>query len=230
MSVYRRRLLGGCVASGAAILIAVAIVGQLVFSLSLGPADTGVFLINFFSFFTILSNALAVIALVLCAVLQLRGATAPTPGALPNPAPVPGWFVVAFAAVTTYMLTTGIVYNALLRGVSLDQESTLIWSNEVLHLIGPILVVAVWFISPYRVALGWNHLAVAAAFPVLWAGYTMIRGEVVGWYPYPFLNPAQPGGYGAVAAYLVGIAAAIIALDALIVWASRWRGAERRVP
>jgi hypothetical protein len=32
----------------------------------------------------------------------------------------------------------------------------------------------------------------------------MIRGPIAGWYPYPFLDPAN-GGYGSVAAYIVAI-------------------------
>jgi len=33
----------------------------------------------------------------------------------------------------------------------------------------------------------------------------LARGAIVGWYPYPFLNPANVGGYGGVAAYVIGI-------------------------
>jgi hypothetical protein len=43
------------------------------------------------------------------------------------------------------------------------------------------------------------------------------------WYPYPFLNPAQPGGYGGVALYVLLIAAIIIGAAALVVWVGRRR-------
>jgi len=33
----------------------------------------------------------------------------------------------------------------------------------------------------------------------------LIRGAIVGWYPYPFLNPENVGGYSGVAAYIIGI-------------------------
>lgn len=193
----------------AAILIAAAIIGQLVFSLSLEPLDVAFFLTNFFSFFTILSNISAVLALAWGAWYLWRAERFPT------------WFVTAFAAAVTYMAATGIVYNTLLRGVSLDQESTLGWSNEVLHLVGPILVVGLWLLVHRRDALRWSHVFVAAVFPVVWAVYTLIRGALTGWYPYPFLNPAQPGGYGAVAVYVVAIAGIIIGIDALLIWGSR---------
>jgi hypothetical protein len=34
--------------------------------------------------------------------------------------------------------------------------------------------------------------------PLVWIAYTMIRGPIAGWYPYPFLDPAN-GGYASVA-------------------------------
>lgn len=194
-----------------ALLIAAAVIGQLVYSLSFDPDDTAFFFTNFFSFFTILSNVLAAVT--------LAGAT----WFFAVPRPVPSWFWGSFAAVTTYMVTTGVVYNALLRGISLDQESTLGWSNEVLHLVGPILVAALWWAAPGRRPLPWRHLWLAAVFPLVWGVYTVIRGALVDWYPYPFMNPAQPGGYGAVLLYMCGIAALIVGADALIVWLSRRR-------
>ena len=194
-----------------ALLIAAAVVGQWAFSLSFEPDDLGFFTVNFFSFFTILSNVAAAAALASGAWFSARGAGAPE------------WFWGVFGAVTTYMATTGVVYNALLRGISLDQEATLGWSNEVLHLIGPILVVALWCVAPGRPALPWRHLALAAAVHLVWGAYTLLRGALVGWYPYPFMNPAQPGGYAAVALYMVAIAACIIGADAAIVRVSRGR-------
>ena len=54
--------------------------------------------------------------------------------------------------------------------------------------------------------LAWNKLLWVLAWAMLYLVYTMLRGAAVGWYPYPFLNPANVGGYGGVAVYAVGIA------------------------
>lgn len=193
----------------AALLIFAAVIGQLVFSLSFSPDDLGFFFTNFFSFFTILSNVVAAVALALATWFIVGRGDAPA------------WFWGVLGASTTYMVTTGVVYNALLRGISLDQEATLGWSNEVLHLFGPILVAVLWWFAPGRIALPWNHLGLVALFPLAWGAYTVVRGALVGWYPYPFMNPSQPGGYGAVALYMCAIAAVIIGADALIVRLSR---------
>ena len=55
----------GAIRIVAAVGIAIAVIAQLSFSLSFGPADVGFFLTNFFSFFTVLSNCVAVLTLLL---------------------------------------------------------------------------------------------------------------------------------------------------------------------
>ena len=54
------------------------------------------------------------------------------------------------ASVTSYMAVTGIVYNMLLRGVNVSEGSVLPWSNEVLHVVGPLLMVIDWLFAPGR--------------------------------------------------------------------------------
>jgi hypothetical protein len=52
--------------------------------------------------------------------------------------------------------------------------------------------------------LATRHWLAWLAYPVAWIAYTMIRGPIAGWYPYPFLDPAR-GGLGPVAATVLGI-------------------------
>jgi hypothetical protein len=204
-----RRVFGVIRVVAAGVIIA-AIVGQLVYSLDVVP-DVAHFLVNFFSYFTILSNALAAIALLVGAYFSFTVRRDPP------------WFNLSLAAIVTYMATTGVVYNLLLRSITLEQGRTLAWSNEVLHLIAPIYIVLVWILSPGKSPLGWSALWAIVAFPIAWAVYTMIRGPLVGWYPYPFLDPSQPGGYGAVAVYVLGIAGFIGLMGCAVVALSRTR-------
>jgi hypothetical protein len=209
--------------------IAAAIVGQYIHSLdfraSHGIDENGVPAVNFFSFFTVESNILTVAVFLIGAILLIRSAD-----------PDPLWFGVSRAAVTAYMATTGIVYNTLLRGIEVSEGATLGWSNEILHVIGPIVVVVDWLFAPGRRRLDWKHIWIVVIFPIVWAVYTMIRGPFVddptqavlnpayagGWYPYPFLNPAtSPQGYVSVAFYVVLIAAVIGGVGAAIIWVSR---------
>lgn len=120
------------------------------------------------------------------------------------------------------MATTFVVYNLLLRDISLDQATTVAWSNEILHVWAPLYLIVDWLIAPGRAPIGWNRFWLIAVFPLAWAMYSMIRGPIVGWYPYPFLNPAN-GGYGAVAVYVIAIAAFILLVGAGVVALSRTR-------
>lgn len=213
------RQVTGAVRVAVAGLIIAAIVGQFVVSWSLVP-DRAVFLVNFFSYFTILSNALAALTLLVAAWFSF---TRPVE---------PSWFTVVRVCAATYMATTLVVYNLLLRGISLDQATTVPWSNEILHVWGPLLVVADWVLSPGRNRVPWSRYWIIAAFPIVWVVYSLVRGPIADWYAYPFLNPAQDGGYGAVAIYVAAIAAFILIVGAGLVAISRLRtlGAHARPP
>ncbi|MFD4421074.1 Pr6Pr family membrane protein [Agromyces sp. NPDC058484] len=125
------------------------------------------------------------------------------------------------ACVVSYMATTFVVYNLLLRDISLDQATTVPWSNEILHVWAPLFVVLDWVLAPGRRHVPWARLWTIAIFPIAWAAYSMVRGAVVGWYPYPFLNPAQEAGYRGVALYVIAIAAFILLVGAGIIALSR---------
>lgn len=179
---------------------------------------------NFFSFFTVLSNLAAAIVLLWAASHTLR---------VRRDAQEPLPLAVALAAVTTFMIITGVVYNVLLRGVELPQGSAPVpWSNEVLHLIAPLFMVVDLLLVRTRRRLPWHALWVVLAFPVAWATYTLVRGPLVTnpttlqpyWYPYPFLDPNGSGGWGSVAMYVVAITAVFVIVGAGVV---AWK---RRVP
>ncbi|WP_240482493.1 Pr6Pr family membrane protein [Microbacterium sediminis] len=167
---------------------------------------------NFFSFFTIESNLFAAIVLVIAAV---RGWTR-------REDRDPAWLSIALAAVSTFMIITGIVYNLLLRGIELPQGQTVAWSNEVLHVVGPLFLLLDVLFAPRRRGLPWATIGIVVMYPIVWAVYTLVRANLITnqttgdpwWYPYPFLNPHVQGGYGGVALYIVGIAAAF----ALVAW------------
>lgn len=196
--------------------------------------DVGTTLANFFSFFTILSNFGAVIVLVWAALWFLTRRRRADVATLVQPRGL----AVVLASVTTYMIITGIVYNALLRFVPLPIGSEPVpWSNEVMHLVAPLFLLADLFVAPARRALAPRTIWAIIAFPIVWVVYTLVRGPVVTdptgappwWYPYPFLDPhAFDNGYVGVALYVVGIAAAIVAVGVGVLWVSRRAGERRR--
>ena len=208
----------------AAIAGIAAIVGQLIttyaFWTDLGIANHTALFVNFFSFFTIDSNVAAVVVFAIGAVCLIRNEGDPR------------WFALLRASTVTYMAVTFVVYNLLLRGIALPQGQTLAWSNEVLHVVAPLLLVLDWFFAPGRRRLEWNDLKVIIAFPIIWVIYTLIRGPLAynetahkpTWYPYPFLDPSLAAeGYWSVLFYVILIAGVVLGTGAGVIWISRRR-------
>jgi carbon starvation protein CstA len=191
---------------------------SIAFRASQGATDAGFFVVNFFSFFTIESNLLSVVALLIGAVVLLV-----------RQGDDPGGYTVLRAIAVTYMTVTFVVYNLLLRNVELPQGTTLEWANEILHVVGPLFVVVDWLFAPGRRRIEWRKLWLIVAFPILWVIYTLVRGtiaidELTGapWYPYPFLNPEiSPNGYLSVAFYVLLIAGVMLGVGAGAIWVSR---------
>jgi hypothetical protein len=212
--------------AGAA-LILLAVVVQFITSQNYwrdtGVSDIASKVVNFYSFFTIQSNLVGAVVLAIGAVVLIRGGRAGVD---------PQWFAVLRACATTYLVTTGVVYNLLLRGIELPQGTTVAWTNEVLHVVAPLLLLLDWLFAPGRRRLGFRVVGIIVIYPIVWAAYTMIRGPFVSdeltgatsWYPYPFLNPdTSANGYLSVAFYILLIAVVIAAAGTGVVAISRAR-------
>lgn len=179
----RRRLLA-IARLGLAALTLAAIVSQLAESAGLGVLDP----VNFFSYFTIQSNLLSVAVFTLGA-LGMTGGNARR------------WDLIRGQAVVM-MTVTYVVFALLLSDTDVDVAVS--WVNLVVHTIMPLAVIGDWLVDPPQDAISPRTAMVWLAFPLLWTAYTLVRGALVGWYPYPFLDPAN-GGYATVALYVVGI-------------------------
>ncbi|MFB9644560.1 Pr6Pr family membrane protein [Microbacterium terregens] len=224
--------------AAAAVLIAVALTVQFIAS-TRAAVDRGwdvpTTAANFFSLFSVQTNILTMLTLGGAAMWlwweHRRGAEEP--------------LVVeaALAAVTTYLIWTGIVYNVLLRTPPLPEGTRVIWSNEVVHLVIPLFLLADLLFAPRRRALPWSVLAILPLYPIMWGFYTLARGPFIVdprngepfWYPYTFFNPqAAPGGllgmggYFGVGVRFVLIALVLTAIGALVIWWGRRRAEAHR--
>ena len=177
-----------------AVLAVAAILTQMLDLAGKGVLDP----VNFFSYFTIQSNLIAVAAL-LWAAGTWRG---------PRPATVDFFR----GAATAYMTVTFIVFALLLADT--DVDTAIVWVDRVLHRVIPIVMVADWLLDPPNARIDLRRALWWVAYPAAWLVYAMVRGAIVEKYPYPFLDPAN-GGYGLAAIYAVAILAGML----LVIWA-----------
>jgi hypothetical protein len=146
-------------------------------------ADSAHLKTNFFSFFTIQSNILGVVALCLLVLVRPENRT--------------GSFDGARGAAVLYMAITGVVFALLLSGLQEELQTTIPWVDFVVHKLMPVVLVVDWIIDPPRNGLPKWVAAAWLAYPLAWLVYTLVRGEIVDWYPYPFVDVGKLG-YGGV--------------------------------
>jgi hypothetical protein len=172
--------------------------------------------VNFFSFFTNLSNILGAVVLIACA-LSARFART-KPGDLLR------------GAATVYLAVTFVVYWLLLNEITESLGIVVPWVNLVVHTIMPIVMLVDWLLNPPGGRLAWRSTGWWLAFPLIYFGYSVVRGASVGWYPYPFLNPALVGGLVGVAAYAAAMTLAFAGASAIMMWIAQPRGVSRPQP
>ncbi len=183
--------------------IVTAVVGQVIISTG-RPTFR---LSNFFSYFTIESNVIAAVVLAVAGARLISGRS--TSG-----------MTFVRGAATLYMTITGIVYNALLRGLEESLNTATPWVNEILHLWAPLFVLADFLIDRRTELLSFGRALWWLIFPLLYLPYSLLRGAIVDWYPYPFLDP-RPSGYLHVLPYAIAIAVLAAGLTWVLVWTTR---------
>lgn len=152
---------------------------------------------EYFSYFTIQTSLIAVVTL-----------------------SVSGWFswtgrketrvlnVVRLSTVTFTVVVT-LVYNLLLRGLADDpKDGGYVWPvlpNEILHVWAAIFMLIDWMLSSRRINLRIRTIFWVLVFPLAWLIYSVIRGLIVNWWPYWFINPNEPAGITGMLTYIVAI-------------------------
>jgi hypothetical protein len=132
-------------------------------------------IVRFFSFFTIQSNILVAICFT---VLWFKPKNKLELFFLNNK---------SLTAITMYITMVGIVYNLILRFLWMPTGMQRI-TDEILHLVIPILVLIYWFQFVSKKSLEYKNVFLWLLFPFLYLIYTLIRGYFFNFYPYPFLD------------------------------------------
>ncbi|WP_203336212.1 Pr6Pr family membrane protein [Nocardioides limicola] len=146
-------------------------------------------IVRVFSFFTIQSN-------ILCGIVAATLVVNPDRDG-------PLWRPVRVAAVFG-ITVTGIVYATILAAIHTPVGWMQVWSNAGFHYVVPVMTLVGWLIFGPRPRVDRRTIALAMLWPIIWTGYTLLRGAATQWYPYPFIDVAAHG-YSGVAINIVAI-------------------------
>ena len=204
--MHRAQVLNG-VRAGAVALVALAIVAQAAVTIGEGVFNPS----RFFAYFTIQSNLIGAVALTL---LVLRGRR-PRSRSMER----------LRGAAAVYLTVTFFVTILLLSGADVGLQ--LGWVDFVLHKVIPVVVVLDWLLDPPTARLGFRDALLWLVYPVVWTGVTLLRGAADGWYPYPFLDPAN-GGYDQVALTAALVTVGYLVISMAVVALGNARGAHGR--
>lgn len=132
---------------------------------------------NLFCFFTIQSN---VLVLLTCALLAVR---------LDRPATL---FRVLRADTVLAITVTGVVYHVALAGLH-ELTGFAAVADFLLHTATPVLTLLGWLLLGPRGSFTARTIPLAVIFPVAWLVFTLVRGPIVHFYPYPFVDVTTLG-------------------------------------
>ena len=137
-------------------------------------------IIQFFSYFTILTNILVAICFTVCIANKNSRIKIffQKPGTL--------------TAIMVYIVIVGLVYQILLRQLWQPIGLQMV-VNELLHSFIPPEFIVYWFLYEKKGELQWRMFPYWLIYPLLYAAYILLRGEVSGFYPYPFINVTDLG-------------------------------------
>jgi hypothetical protein len=147
--------------------------------------------VNFFSYFTILTNLFVAIVLVVSAINLIR-----------RKPPTETDDIIRGSA-TGSIAIVGIVFGLLLS----QMDSGMIpWTNFVAHYLMPVIMVLDWLLHPPQSKLLLKHIWFWLIYPLTYLIYSLIRGAATNWYPYWFIDPNQsPRGWTGVALFATAI-------------------------
>lgn len=160
--------------------------------------DTGTALVRFCSYLTIWSNVLVAWSTLTLALGRDRDTT---------------WWRALRLDAVVICFGGGVVHFFLLRPHLDHLYGWSIVADRLLHLVVPILALIGWLRFGPRRRAGRRDLGPFLVVPVGWLVYTLIRGPVVDWYPYPFIDVGEHG-YLQVLVTCVAISALMLALAA----------------
>ncbi len=136
--------------------------------------------VDYFSYFTILSNVLVAATLTFAALA---------------PRSRPGRFLLrpeVLLATSVYIAVTGVTYYLLLAKLY-HLTGWVLFYDRLLHYVMPPAFVLFWLLFVPRGGIGVGAAAWVLVPPLVYAAYTFVHGPLTGFYPYPFVDLPKIG-------------------------------------
>lgn len=169
---------------------------------------------RFLAYFTILTNILVASSLT----LQLAAPGSAEARFLERPAVASGIMIAIGFVCVIYALVLQRIWEP--RGAQLV-------ADVILHYVVPLGYLLYWLAFVPRGRLQWRHAVWWAAYPVAYLLYALARGELTGFYAYPFIDVGAIG-YGRMLVNALLLCAAFVFVGLLVVAFDRTTG--RRLP
>lgn len=96
------------------------------------------------------------------------------------------------AGTTLSIVLVGVIYYLLLHGLTELSGGSQV-ANILVHLVTPVVVPVYWLLMAVKGRLRWRDPLLWAVYPLVYFFYALVRGDLSGKYPYPFINVQQLG-------------------------------------
>ncbi|MDD1015843.1 Pr6Pr family membrane protein [Pseudomonas rubra] len=167
-------------------------------------------LVTLFSFFTVLSNTLVAVVL--------------SSAAFGRDSPLRRFFLAPWVSsgVAACIILVGLAYSLLLRHLWHPQGWQWL-ADELLHDVMPLVFVVYWWCCVEKGSLRARHLLAWLLYPLGYFAYALLRGQVIGVYPYPFIDVAELG-YARVVLNALAILLGFVTIGLLLLGLDHWQG------
>ncbi len=185
-------------AAVAAVIGWIALILQLYLIIVNRTASIPETLLRYFGFFTILTNILVAVSLTM---VYIKGISEN------------GHFLTrpkTLTATAVYITIVGLIYNVILRFQWAPQGLAKL-VDELLHSVIPVLFIFFWVKFVPKQNIQWKNILPWLIYPLVYLGYTLLRGSFAAWYPYPFINVTDLG-YGKVLMNSVMVTVAFVVI------------------
>jgi len=171
--------------------------------------------VNFFSYFTVLANSAASLAMLMPAIASESNSV----GRFLSPPSVR-------TAIAGYLIVVGGTYFFFLRHVGNDEGLERV-ADQLMHYVTPVLFMIDWLVFVPKGHVPLTIIGSSLIPPIAYGIWPVVHGSRSGWYPYPFLN-LKALGYHAAFVNMATVLVVFTTVAVILVVVDRLMGSVRQ--